>query len=254
VSTEPHRVQARSFGKVAGTYAEHRPGYPVEAVRWLLAAAPGRRVLDLAAGTGKLTRAVVAAGAEVTAVEPLEPMLEQLRAAVPEAEAREGSAERIPVADRSVDLVTVGQAFHWFDQEAALAEIRRVLRPRGVVGLLANARDDAEPWVAEMLAIDGGGDRLSQVATDRWRALEADPAFDRLERRDFPNPTAFTVERLTGFAASTSGVSTRPPDERDDVLRRLGELARSHPALTGRATFAMPFVTVAVRSALVPAG
>jgi SAM-dependent methyltransferase len=245
VSTEPHRVQARSFGKVAGTYAEHRPGYPVEAVRWLLAAAPGRRVLDLAAGTGKLTRAVVAAGAEVTAVEPLEPMLEQLRAAVPEAEALEGSAERIPVADRSVDLVTVGQAFHWFDQEAALAEIRRVLRPRGVVGLLANARDDAEPWVAEMLAIDGGGDRLSQVATDRWRALEADPAFDRLERRDFPNPTAFTAERLTGFAASTSGVST---------LRRLGELARSHPALTGRATFAMPFVTVAVRSALVPAG
>jgi SAM-dependent methyltransferase len=168
---------------------------------------------------------------------------------VPDATALLGPAEDIPLPDSSMDVVTVGQAFHWFDQPAALAEMRRVLRPGGIVGLLYNARDDREQWVADMAAIDGGGDILSQVEPERWAALAGDDGFVDVERRDFPNPVPFSAERLTGFAWSTSSVSTRPPAERDDALRRLAELAETHPDVAGRSSFPMPFVTVVVRAA-----
>ena len=142
-------VRAASFGSVADVYDRARPGYPDEAVRWLVGDAP-RRVLDLAAGTGKLTRSLVAAGHDVVAVEPAEEMLAHLRAAVPAAEALVGTAEAIPLPDASVDAVTVAQAFHWFDPPAALREIARVLRPDGALGLVWNTRDEREPWVRRL--------------------------------------------------------------------------------------------------------
>ena len=118
-------------------------------MRWLVGDEPCD-VLDLAAGTGKLTRALAALGHRVTAVEPLPEMIEHLHAAVPAVTTIEGTAEAIPVSAGSFDVVTVAQAFHWFDQLVALAEIGRIMRPGGTLGLIWNTRDEAEPWVAEL--------------------------------------------------------------------------------------------------------
>ena len=127
---EDRLERAASFGGVADAYERARPGYPDDAVRWLAGEEPCD-VVDLGAGTGKLTRSLVALGHRVTAVEPLEEMLEQLRHAVPAATALRGSAEAIPLPDGSADVVTCAQAFHWFDHEVALPEMARVLRPGG---------------------------------------------------------------------------------------------------------------------------
>jgi ubiquinone/menaquinone biosynthesis C-methylase UbiE len=122
-----------SFGAAAAAYAEHRPDYALAAVRWALAPAPGRRVLDLGAGTGKLTAALVALGAEVVAVEPDPEMLAELRRTLPTARALPASAEAVPLADTSVDAVLAGNAMHWFDMDVAGPEIARVLAPGGIL-------------------------------------------------------------------------------------------------------------------------
>ncbi len=246
---EQHLQRARSFGDVAEAYQQARPTYPPHAVQWVLEAAPGRSVLDLAAGTGKLTRVIVEAGADVTAVEPLDEMRQQLQHAYPSVRALAGSAEHIPLPDDSVDAVLVGQAFHWFDPEPALAEIERVLRPWGVLGLLWNIRDDSIGWVAELsssLAL--GADLLSQVDGSDWAMLEERSRFSHVERRDFPNPTAFDANRLVTWAASTSHFATMPEQEREVALQRVREFALRHPGLGDDDHFTMPFVTVTVRA------
>src|ERR1700690_250709 len=132
--------RARSFGRVAAEYERGRPGYPPEAIEWLLGDPP-LEVLDLGAGTGKLTQALLAAGHRVSAVEPLDEMRAILSSQLPAARALAGSAEQLPLADASMDAVAVGSAFHWFDEGAALAEISRVLRPAGVLGHLGDSFD-----------------------------------------------------------------------------------------------------------------
>jgi ubiquinone/menaquinone biosynthesis C-methylase UbiE len=240
--------QARSFDRVAETYRRARPSYPRPAVDWVLGAAPGPRVCDLAAGTGKLTEVLVAAGAGVVAVEPLGNMRAQLVQALPAVRALEGSAERIPLADASVDAVLVGQAFHWFDQNAALAEIARVLVPDGVLGLLWNLRDEDVAWVADLTAaLRGAADVLRRSRSIAERPL-SDPRFAAAERRRFPNPVQFDRSRLVDWAASTSRIAVLPRDERERALAGIARLADEHPDLAGRASFDMPFVTVAVRA------
>ena len=149
-----------SFGSVAAAYAEHRPGYPVAAVRWCVAPV-GRdigslRVLDLGAGTGKLTALLAELGAEVTAVEPDTAMREELARQLSSARALAGSAEQIPLPDASVDAVLCGQSMHWFDLSRALPEISRVLVPGGTLGALWNSDDDRVPWVAGLQDTAGG--------------------------------------------------------------------------------------------------
>ena len=246
---EQHLQRARSFGEVAEAYQQARPTYPSQAVRWLLDAAPGRDVLDLAAGTGKLTRVIAELGCSVTAVEPLDEMRAQLEHAYPQVTALAGSAEQIPLEDGSMDAVLVGQAFHWFDPERALAEIYRVLRPWGVLGLLWNIRDDSIGWVAELsssLAL--GADVLSQVDGSDWEPVEQHPAFTNLERRDVPNPTPFDAARLVTWAASTSHFATMAPEQREPALREVHDFALRHPGLGDDDHFTMPFVTVTVRA------
>jgi len=151
---DDHSAHANSFGPAADIYERGRPGYPDAAVTWLLPA--GRpRVVDLGAGTGKLTRQIRDRGLEVTAVDPSEQMLAQLALAVPGVPALIGSAERIPLPAGSADAVLVAQAWHWIDPARAVPEIARILRPGGRLGLVWNLRDESEPWVRRLDEIIG---------------------------------------------------------------------------------------------------
>jgi SAM-dependent methyltransferase len=253
MSDEQQQFQerARSFGGVAEAYQQARPTYPVHAVDWAMAAAPGPDVLDLAAGTGKLTRTILETGARVVAVEPLEGMRVQLRGAYPGVPVHEGTAEQIPLPDSSVDAVLVGQAFHWFDKRPALDEIQRVLRPGGVLGLLWNIRDDSINWVAEMSeTLVMGADVLTQVDGSDWNPIDEHPGFGPVERRDFPNPTPFDTARLVTWALSTSHLATMPPEQRAAAIEALRDFAIRIPGLGDSDHFTMPFVTVTARARL----
>ena len=251
---ETHLRRARSFGSVADAYRRARPGYPAAAVGWVLEAAPGRQVLDLAAGTGKLTEAIVQAGGEVeAAVEPLDGMREQLQAVLPAVPALAGSAEAIPLPDAAVDAVLVGQAFHWFDHDRALEEIARVLRPGGMLGLLWNVRDDSVAWVRELGRIAVGHDMLSEIDGSDWDGLDRHPRFGERERRDFENPEPFDAERLVTWASSTSHLATMEPDERERTLAQMAAFPSQNADLAGRERFDMPYVTVTIRARVRPA-
>jgi SAM-dependent methyltransferase len=242
--------QARSFAGVAEQYERARPSYPPQAVDWLLKCAPGPDVIDLGAGTGKLTRVLVARGRTVTAVEPLAEMLAQLRRSVPEAAALPGSAERIPLRDTSADAVLAAQAFHWFDPAPALDEIHRVLRPGGVLGLLWNLRDDGVAWVGRLAEAMGGGaaDLVSLSRAVDHEPVDDHPGFSTSERREFSNPETFTCERLVEWAASTSSVAVLDDPARAATLARVAALCQTDPELRGRSRFAVPYVTGCVRA------
>lgn len=181
-----NEVAARGFSSAADVYERARPGYAAEAVDWLcerMGIGPGRTVLDLAAGTGKLTRDLVPSGATIVAVEPLDEMRAQLVEAVPGVETLAGTAEQIPLPDSSVDDVVCAQAFHWFDADRALAEIHRVLRAGGALGLIWNSRDLSD---AVQVAIDALLDPYRGQAALGWterheEVLGASPLFGVVE-------------------------------------------------------------------------
>jgi ubiquinone/menaquinone biosynthesis C-methylase UbiE len=172
---------ASAFGSAAADYEAARPSYPreaIDALREHAGVAPGRRVCDLAAGTGKLTRLLVEAGADVIAVEPVQGMREELKAAVPSVDVRDGVAEDIPLDDGAVDLVTVGQAFHWFRVDEALREIQRVLAPGGFVAILFNERDERTSWVKTWNdAIEWHSRRIAHYQDTDWTVLLTNGGF-----------------------------------------------------------------------------
>ena len=219
-----------SFEAVAEQYERARPTYAPDALAWLaerIGIGPGRRVLDLAAGTGKLTRQLVALGASVVAVEPGDAMRTVLVRVVPEAEALAGSAEAIPLADGAVDVITVGQAFHWFRPVEALAEMQRVLRPRGGVALLWNQWDDADPLQREI------DDLLDPLRSERARrdadiarsTLASSPLFGAIDDRVFRHGRALDADRLVEWVSSTSAVVKAAPHDRARIEAQVRELA-----------------------------
>jgi SAM-dependent methyltransferase len=243
-----HR-RATSFGGVAGAYVRGRPGYPASAIEWMLASAPGPQVIDLGAGTGKLTEGLVALGLDVTAVEPLAGMREQFAAVLPDVPVLEGTAEHIPVPGESADAVVAAQAFHWFDPVPSLTEIARVLRPGGMLGLLWNTRDDAEPWVAELTRIL----KIPVESASRWdwsdgAPLTSSPLFEAYEQRPFPHRELYTPERLVDWARSTSTIAIMDPADHEQRLEQIAEMCRTHPDLRGRDEFPMPMVTMTIRA------
>jgi len=196
---------ARSFGTVAASYDRGRPSYPAEALTWALGEKP-LRVLELGAGTGKLTEVLVELGHEVFATEPDEQMLDVLCAKLPDVRATVGSAEQIPVGDQQYDVVIAGQAFHWFDQEAALSEISRVLAKGGRLVLVWNERDERIPWVRKLGALMGRPERdvnPSQVIDDSAKFSAVDEKsfrFWQVVNRDTVQDLVLSRSNLVGVS------------------------------------------------------
>ncbi len=235
-------VAARGFQAGAAAYELARPGYPDEAVEALasgLSVGPGTEVCDLAAGTGKLTRRLLGLGASVVAVEPVDAMRAQARSVVPGAVVVDGTAESIPLPDASVDVVTVAQAFHWFDAPAALAEIGRVLRPGGGLALLWNERDEASAWVAEMSRLIRWHERtVSRYQHVDWAEVVAEPgAYTSLEevvvRWEQPMTRAILADRVR----SISYIAVMPPTERERLAAEVTSLVVRLPE-----PFPLPYV------------
>jgi SAM-dependent methyltransferase len=250
VTTDGYRrAQAASFGAVADAYERGRPPYPPGAIDWLLPAG-AVRVLDLGAGTGKLTRQLTGRGLDVTAVEPSEGMLAQLRRAAPGARALAGAAERIPLPDRSVDAVLVAQAWHWVDPSQAVPEVARVLRPGGRLGLVWNVRDERADWVAGLSAILRQSDGAHAISSTVSAAPEVGPPFGPPERHDIEWVHHLSPDALIDMVVSRSYVITMPADGREELLNELRHLMRTHPALAGTGEIAMPYVTRCWRAGL----
>jgi SAM-dependent methyltransferase len=238
-------VAARGFGSEssASTYEQYRPSYPLDAVDWLVdrfGLGPGATVVDVGAGTGKLTRLLVPTGAHVVAVEPLDPMRGELEAAVPEAEALPGTAEDLPLPDSSVDAVVAAQAFHWFRPVEALAEMARVVRPGGGLSLVWNHWDKRVPWVDELLTLIDWHRQKPHDAKHDWPAVVA-ASSDRwtpLECVTFDNRSLVDRDGLVGRALSISYLASAPADKQAEVAAGVRDLASGFAE-----PFALPYVT-----------
>jgi SAM-dependent methyltransferase len=225
------------FGRGADAYERGRPAYPRQAVAWVcaqLGVAAGRRILDLGAGTGKLGRLVrELSGAEVIAVEPVAEM--RAIAAAHELEVLDGTAEHLPAANRSVDTVLCGEAFHWFDARRALGEIARVLRNGGGIGLLWNVHrwDREAAWVRAVEALLAPhSDRRPQTcySAGRWRiAFELDPRWAPLKQDSFHHEQRLSPAGLVDHVASVAYVAALPEDERSALLAEVARVADDLP-------------------------
>ena len=241
--TRSRHDRSLSFGSAAAAYERGRPSYPPEAIDWLLPVG-ARKVLDLGAGTGKLTTRLVERGLDVVAVDPIPDMLEVLRSSLPETRALLGTAEEIPLQDNSVDAVLVAQAWHWMDPERAIPEVARVLRPGGRLGLVWNTRDERLGWVRELGEIIGSdGDRGRFNVT-------LSTSFNEPERHQVEWTNYLTPQALIDLVASRSYCITSPTEVRSRTLDQVRELLATHPALANSNGLALPYVTVCIRATL----
>ena len=234
-------VHASSFGAAADSYQRGRPEYPQSVVEWLVPRR-AKTVLDLGAGTGKLTRSLIGLGLKVTAVEPLPGMREQLAAAVPGAVVLAGSAERIPLPGASVDAVVVAHAWHWFDPARAVPEVARVLAPGGTLSLVWNDRDETEPWMAALGAI-----MHRQAAQIIDTSPRLGPPFGPPERMELRWHQLVSRQEILDMVASRSYVISMLAPERGELLAEVAELLSEHPDLRGREEIAMPYISRCTR-------
>jgi SAM-dependent methyltransferase len=238
---------ALSFGSAAADYDRHRPSYPVAALRWALGETP-RRVVELGAGTGILTRALRSLGHDVVPVEPDAAMRAQLEASTPGVTALPGTAEAIPLPDGSVDAVVAGQAYRWFDRAQAHPEIARVLRPGGIFAPVWNRRDESVPWVAALSAVadDARGGR--GVRDDVPELVSFGPRFAPLERAQFGHTVRTTFEGVVELIKTRSYYLTADAARRAEVEAAVRDLAVRFPELAG-GEFELPYRTIVYRAA-----
>jgi SAM-dependent methyltransferase len=246
---QPDRQLSSSFGAAAVAYAEHRPDYPQTAVRWALEPVPRPRVLDLGAGTGKLTGTLLALDAAVIAVEPDRAMLTELRRTFPDTPALPGSAEAIPLPDGSVDAVLCGNAMHWFDLDVAAPEIARVLCSGGILAGLWNLMDDRVAWVAGLARVSGPAAIGPRDIPASWRQLTAElqpPGFGSPEQAEFRHGQRRTADSLAATLATRAGMLVMPEPERQAALDRIRDFLAEQPE-TAHGEFTLPLLTGVLR-------
>ncbi|ROM33206.1 SAM-dependent methyltransferase [Pseudomonas poae] len=250
--TDVHASALQGFSTQAVTYAQGRPDYPPQLLGWLaeaLGVEAQSTVIDLGAGTGKFTRLLSTLTPALIAVEPVQAMAAQLAKVLPDVRLMEGTAESIPLGAASADVVVCAQAFHWFSTQAALAQIHRVLKPGGRLGLVWNVRDESVDWVAAITAIitpyEGDTPRFH---TGRWREAFTGEYFSAPELTCFAyqhvgSPQEVIMDRFL----SVSFIAALPDAEKAKVTAQLQALIDTHPALQGRDSVAFPYQTQAYR-------
>jgi len=248
--SEVHQAARQGFSTEAASYARGRPDYPEALLAWLthtVSLGEGKAVVDLGAGTGKFTRMLCRSGAQVTAVEPVDEMLDRLRSELPGARAVPGTAQAMGLPSASADAVTCAQSFHWFANREALAEIHRVLKPGAPLALLWNVRDESVDWVAEITKIitpfEGDAPRFHK---GDWRTPFAGADFSPLQVTSFPHrhvgpPGEVILDRFL----SVSFIAALPSRQKAAVQAELADLIERHPALRGREEVEFPYRTEA---------
>jgi SAM-dependent methyltransferase len=241
---EQTRVQSKSFGAIADVYDRFRPGPPEEAITWLLPPAAAD-VLELGAGTGALTRLLTERVAHVRAVEPDDRMRAVLADRVPQADVVAGQAEKIPAPAASFDAVIVASAWHWVDEERAVPEVARVLRPGGWLSLLWNGPDRTVDWVRSVFA---GGKTLSPEEIEAWDArrrgrhvvdLGTESPFHEPERRLIHWTLPMTKEEVLGMVSTYSVAITMSTSRRQEYAESVSRYLDTQEALAGAGTLAM---------------
>jgi SAM-dependent methyltransferase len=245
-----HHAASTGFAAQADSYARGRPDYPDAIVGWMhdrLGLSAETTALDLGAGTGKFTAYLLRSGTKVIALEPVQQMREKLLQALPGVEARDGTAEAIPLPDASVDAVVCAQSFHWFATKPALAEIHRVLKPGGTLGLVWNMRDEGVAWVAALTDImkpyEGDTPRF---AKGTWKTVFPFDGFGALREQHFDHghsgaPEDVIVNRIR----SISFIAELDADRQAGVVAQLHALIASKPELAGKDVVTMPYTTAA---------
>lgn len=239
--------QANSFDSAAEVYERSRPGYPADAVDWLMASAPST-VLDLGAGTGKFTRVIADRVETIIAVDPSERMLDQLSRAVPTADTRVGTGEKLPADESSVDAVFAAQAWHWMDPTTTVPEVARVLKDKGTLGLLWNLRDDRIDWVARMSEIihDGPSSDLSDNPPEQPEGFTAFEVYETVWTQDLDR------DEIAELTSSRSHFIVQDEPTRAQILRDLRALLDTHPDTRDLVRIPMPYRTLAYRTELRP--
>lgn len=241
-------INARSFGSAADVYDAARPSYPPEALAWAFGIKPAD-IVDLGAGTGILTRGLIAAGHKVTAVEPDDKMMTKLlRSTQGLAGHHIGVAEELPLPDNSVDAVAAGQSYHWFDAQTVLPEIKRILRPGGTFTPIWNVRDETVDWVKKLSQIVGASD-AEVTAMHALRPGYFGPHFRDVESQLFHHEKQFNAQGLLRLVQSRSYYITASDSRKRHIEAAVDRLVSTHSDLAGRDTFAMPYVTHAFRMA-----
>lgn len=245
-----HHSAAEGYSVAAAHYEKGRPQYPPEVDTWLrgdLALRKGKTALDLGSGTGKFLPHLRRTEATVIAVEPVAAMLVQLLDGHPGIEARQGSAEDIPLADASVDAVVCAQSFHWFASAEALDQIRRVLKAGGVLGLVWNIRDESVEWVSELRRIfDAYEGDAPRFHTQEWRKVFPAAGFSALsETRFLHGHTGAPEHVIIDRVLSTSFIAALPAAKRLSIAAQVRQLIASTPDLAGKSEVTMPYVTAA---------
>jgi SAM-dependent methyltransferase len=243
-----HQQAAVGFGRAADAYDRGRPDYPPSAVEHLLGTlkvTADACLVELGAGTGKFTTYLAATGATIIAVEPVENMRARLAGRLPHVQIVDGTAEAIPLANQSADAVVVAQAFHWFDAQRAVAEMHRILKPGGGLGLIWNVRDESVPWVRKLSEIiDPHEGSVPRYRTLEWMsAFRTSKLFSPLQMREFSHIQDVTPGGLADRVASISFIAALPEAGRARVLDQVRQLLETEPSLRGREQIELPYQT-----------
>lgn len=245
-----HPAAATGFADGAEGYARHRPDYPAAIVGWLrdaLALDATTTAVDLGAGTGKFLPSLIETGTRIVAIEPVAPMRAQIAARFPQVATLAGTAEALPLRDACVDAIVCATAFHWFATRIALAEIHRVLRVGGKLGLVWNVRDERVAWVARLGALVARyEDDAPRQASQAWRAVFPFDGFAPLAVAEFPYVHEGPPEQvIVGRVLSTSFIAALPDLARAQVANDVRALIAAEPTLAGQTTVAVPYRTMA---------